>query len=96
MSLVHCGILTLHCVVLEKGEQRWRREIALCLLENGARMDIFAAAMLGQIEIVRTMLEAFPDSLHLRGPHGISLLAHAKAGGREAVPAVELLEALEL
>lgn len=72
-----------------------RRDIALCLLENGARMDIFAAAMLGQVEIVRVMLEAFPDARQLRGPHGIPLLAHAKAGGQEAAAVVDLLEKLE-
>jgi hypothetical protein len=72
-----------------------RRDIALFLLENGARMDIFAAAMLGQVEIVRAMLEAFPDALHLRGPHGIPLRAHAIAGGQEAAAVVELLEKME-
>ncbi len=37
-----------------------RRDIALHLIENGARMDIFAAAMLGHLEIVRAMIEAVP------------------------------------
>jgi hypothetical protein len=69
------------------------RHIALALLERGARMDIFAAAMLGQVEIVRAILTAFPEARHLRGPHGISLLAHAKAGGQEAAAVVELLQA---
>ncbi len=73
-----------------------RKDIALCLLERGARMDIFAAAMLGQVEIVQAMLRAFPDARHLLGPHGIPLLAHAKAGGQEAAPVVELLQKLAL
>src|ERR1044071_7056519 len=33
-----------------------RSDIANCLLENGARLDLFAAAMLGQLEIVRAAL----------------------------------------
>ncbi len=73
-----------------------RKDIAHYLLEKGARMDIFAAAMLGQVEIVRAILKAFPDARHLRGPHGIPLLDHAKAGGQEAALVVELLQTLEL
>jgi hypothetical protein len=73
-----------------------RKDIAHYLLAKGARMDIFAAAMLGQVEIVRAILQAFPDARHLRGPHGIPLLNHAKAGGQEAAVVVELLEAREV
>ncbi len=62
-----------------------RKDIATFLLGRGARMDIFVAAMLGRLDILRPTLEAFPELLHSRGPHGISLLRHAKAGGAEAV-----------
>jgi len=72
-----------------------RRDIALSLLEKGARMDIFAAAMLGQLEIVQSILKAFPDARQLRGPHGIPLLAHAVAGGQEAAGVVDLLQSFE-
>ncbi|HZR39741.1 MAG TPA: ankyrin repeat domain-containing protein [Ktedonobacteraceae bacterium] len=68
-----------------------RKDIALYLLEKGARMDIFAAAMLGKVEIVQAMLKAFPAARDLRGPHSISLMDHAKAGGEEAAAVVELL-----
>src|SRR5919204_4385777 len=37
-----------------------RRDIAELLLEHGARLDVFAAAMLGETEIVRAILDAFP------------------------------------
>jgi hypothetical protein len=70
-----------------------RRDIALFLLERGARMDVFAAAMLGETEIVRAMLTAWPGLRDARGPHGIPLLEHANAGGEQAQPVVELLEA---
>jgi hypothetical protein len=69
-----------------------RRDIALVLLERGARMDIFAAAMLGEVETVRAMLAAHPALRDAPGPHGIPLLAHAQAGGKEASGVVELLE----
>ncbi len=71
-----------------------RRDIALALLEHGARLDLFAAAMIGEVEIVRSLLDAFPAMLETRGPHGIPLLAHAEAGGAEARPVVELLQAV--
>ena len=71
-----------------------RRDIALSLLENGARMDIFAAAMLGHLEIVRAMLTAVPEAGRWRGPHGIPLLKHAEAGGAEAAPVADYLHAL--
>jgi hypothetical protein len=69
-----------------------RRDIALFLLERGARVDIFAAAMLGEIEVVRTMLATFPALGDAPGPHGISLLAHAQAGGDLAQGVVDFLE----
>src|SRR5437764_14146460 len=61
-----------------------RREIAEHLLMHGARMDLFAAAMLGETQIVRAMLEAQPSLRDARGPHGIPLIAHAEAGGEQA------------
>ena len=71
-----------------------RRDIAKYLLEQGARLDLFAAAMLGKLEIVRATLEAFPAALHVPGPHGIPLIAHAKAGGGAASAVLTYLESL--
>ena len=72
-----------------------RKDIAHSLLGRGARMDIFAAAMLGQLEIVQAIINAFPDARYLRGPHGISLLAHAQVGGEEATNVVQFLQNAE-
>jgi hypothetical protein len=69
-----------------------RRDIAEYLLAHGARMDIFAAAMLGEVEIVRAMLDAWPELRDARGPHGIPLVAHAEAGGEQAREVLELLQ----
>ncbi len=71
-----------------------RRDIALYLLDQGARLDLFAAAMLGQLELVQATLRAFPAALHVPGPHGIPLLAHAKAGGDQAAAVLAFLETL--
>jgi hypothetical protein len=57
-------------------------------------MDIFAAAMLGQTEIVQAILKIFPETRHLRGPHGIPLLNHALAGGDETAEVVAILQDL--
>lgn len=69
-----------------------RRDIAEYLIEQGARIDIFAAAMLGQTEVVRAFIEASPGIQRTPGPHGIPLLAHARAGGTQAAAVVALLE----
>ena len=70
-----------------------RRDIATYLLEHGARLDLFAAAMLGNLDIVRVTLEAYPEAMEIPGPHGIPLIAHAQAGGKEAVDVYEYLKA---
>lgn len=71
-----------------------RRDIALYLLENGARLDLFTAAMLGNLEIVRATLAAYPEAINIPGPHGIPLMAHAQAGGNEALQVFEYLKSL--
>ena len=69
-------------------------EIANYLLENGARLDLFAAVMLGNLDIVKAALAAYPGAVNIPGPHGISLIAHAQAGGHDAKSVLEFLEAL--
>jgi hypothetical protein len=71
-----------------------KRDIALYLLKNKARMDLFCAAMLGQLEIVQTVLTIWPEALMVPGPHGIPLLEHARQGGKEAKPVHDFLKAL--
>ena len=58
-----------------------RRDIVDFLLTKGARLDIFAAAFLGRLTLVRAIIHETPAALHQAGPHGISLLEHAKKGG---------------
>ena len=57
------------------------------------RMDIFAAAMLGRLDIVQGIAAAQPEAWKAPGPHGISLMTHAKKGGKEAAAVVKFLQA---
>ncbi|HET8626524.1 MAG TPA: hypothetical protein VFL91_03850 [Thermomicrobiales bacterium] len=69
-----------------------QREIARYLLDRGARLDLFAAAMLGDLEVVKAIVAAYPAAREARGPHGIPLLAHARVGGADAAAVVAFLE----
>ena len=71
-----------------------RRDIAEFLLEHNARMDVFAATMLGHLEIVKAAVTAFPNIVHVPGPHKIPLIAHAQKGGAQAVAVLEFLKPL--
>jgi hypothetical protein len=54
-----------------------RRDIVELLLARGARIDLFAAAMMGQLEAVRAFLTLEPKLIDARGPHGFNLHFHA-------------------
>jgi hypothetical protein len=71
-----------------------QREIALYLLERGARLDLFAAAMLGELEIVKAIVTAFPAAKDALGAHRIPLIVHARNGGQAALPVLQYLESL--
>jgi hypothetical protein len=71
-----------------------RRDIANYLLEHGARLDLFAAAMLGKLEIVKAVLTEYPEANGIPGPHGIPLIEHARAGGETALTVVDYLESI--
>ena len=67
------------------------REIAEFLLANGARIDLPTVVMLGKLDVVKAVLEAFPDAINTPGAHGIPLIAHAKFGGEPAEPVLAYL-----
>jgi ankyrin repeat protein len=58
-----------------------RRDIALFLLDSGARIDAFSAAMLGYRDVVLALLRAAPSTATTKGPHGYTLLYHAALSG---------------
>lgn len=68
-----------------------QRGIAEFLLDRGARIDIFAAATLGHTAVVKAFVTAQPGVQRTLGPHGITLLAHAKAGGKPAADTLAYL-----
>ena len=72
-----------------------RRDIVGYLLENGARPDIFCAAMLGMLDVVQTMLKFQPKLIDVRGPHGFTLHFHAQVGGKEAEPVLDYLQSVK-
>ncbi|MGZ5218830.1 MAG: hypothetical protein ACXWC7_02095 [Chitinophagaceae bacterium] len=67
-------------------------ELALYLLEKGARPTICVAAMLGKIDVVKAFISAYPQMKDAVGPHKISLVRHAKAGGENAKEVLEYLQ----
>ena len=68
--------------------------IADFLLQHGARPTIFSAAMMGQLDAVKAFIAARPGIQKTLGPHGITLMSHAKAGGRDAAAVVQYLASL--
>ncbi|MDX2177735.1 MAG: hypothetical protein SF028_14835 [Candidatus Sumerlaeia bacterium] len=55
-----------------------RRQIAEFLMSQGARPDLFTFAMLGNRAVIEAAVRASPGIQGVRGPHGITLLQHAK------------------
>jgi hypothetical protein len=72
-----------------------RRDIVGFLLEKGARIDIFCAAMLGQLDAVRSFLALQPKLIDAPGPHGLSLHFHAQVGGKEAEHVLDYLQSVK-
>ena len=70
------------------------KPIADFLLQHGARPTIFSAAMMGQLDAVKAFIAARPGIQKTLGPHGITLMSHAKAGGADAAAVVQYLASL--
>jgi len=70
------------------------KKLAQYLIDQGAQTNLFTAAMFGRLDIIKPMLDYFPKSLHMKGPHGYTLLHHANVGGKEAEPVAEYLKSL--
>src|SRR6185436_15497830 len=67
------------------------KPIADFLLANGARPTIFSAAMMGQLDAVKAFIAARPGVQKTLGPHGLTLMWHAKQGGPDAAAVVQYL-----
>jgi hypothetical protein len=71
------------------------REIAEFLVANGARPTIFTAAMLGQLDVVKAAIAAAPGIQRTKGPHSITLMRHAVAGGPRAQEVADYLKSID-
>jgi hypothetical protein len=71
-----------------------QRAIAEFLLENGAPPTLFSATMLGQLDVVKAFITATAGLQKIRGPHSLSLMVHAKAGGPPTSAVVAYLESV--
>ena len=60
------------------------KEIVNYLIEKGARPTLHVMTMLGKIDLVKPIIEAYPILLNSLGPHGFTFLHHAEKGGEEA------------
>ncbi len=72
-----------------------RRDIVELLLGRGARIDLFCAAMMGQLDAVKAFLTLQPKLIDARGPHGFSLHFHAQVGGKDAEPVLAYLQSIK-
>jgi hypothetical protein len=72
-----------------------RRDIVEFLLAKGARIDIFCAAMMGQLDAVKSFLALEPHLIDAKGPHGFTLHFHAQVGGKEAEPVLDYLQSVK-
>lgn len=72
-----------------------RKDIVTYLLSKGARMDLFCATMMGQLEIVKSMLTLEPALIDARGPHGFNLHFHAQVGQEDAKPVLDYLQSIK-
>jgi len=59
------------------------KDIANFLIDTGSRVTLFVLTMLGKTELVKPILEAYPKLIFANGPHGFTLLHHAKVGGKD-------------
>ena len=72
-----------------------RHDIVELLLEQGARPDIFCSAMLGQVDVVRTLITFQPKLIDVKGPHGFSLHFHAQVGGERSADVLDYLQSVK-
>ncbi len=76
---------------LDAASHTGNKAIADFLLANGARPTIFSAAMMGHVDVVKAFIAARPGVQRNLGPHGLTLMWHAKQGGPDAAAVVQYL-----
>jgi ankyrin repeat protein len=74
-----------HETPLEAASHMGNRTIAEWLLDRGAPLNIFTAAMLGRVDDVVRFLDEDPDLVRQRGVHGMPMLFFPAASGQLGV-----------
>ena len=69
---------------IEGAGHKGNKVVANYLIEKGARINLFVLTMLGKTDLVKPTLEAYPNLIFSKGPHGLTLLHHAEIGGNES------------
>ena len=72
-----------------------RRDIVEFLLDHGARIDIFCAAMMGQLDAVKAFLTLQPKLIDAKGPHGFTLHFHAQVGAKDSEKVLAYLQSIK-
>ena len=72
-----------------------RKDIVKFLLDRGARINIFCAAMMGLKETVKEMLTLEPKLIDAKGPHGFSLHFHAQVGQEDSKEVLDYLQSIK-
>lgn len=71
-----------------------RLDIVQQLISAGARPDIFTFVMMGNLAAVKAMIAVQPGVQKVPGPHGITMLAHARNSGERAKEVYDYLISL--
>ena len=72
-----------------------RHDIVELLLGRGARIDLFCAAMSGQLDAVKAFLTLEPRLIEAKGPHGFGLHFHAQVGGEKSAGVLDYLQSVK-
>lgn len=72
-----------------------RQDIAEYLLSKGATPSLFSWVLFGDLHMVQEIVERQPGIQRVAGPHSISLLAHARMGGRQSEAVLQYLHSLK-
>lgn len=72
-----------------------RHDIVEFLLGEGARIDLFCAAMMGMLEVVKTIITLQPKLIDARGPHGFNLHFHAQVGDTKSAAVLDYLQTVK-
>lgn len=77
---------------IEGAGHKGNKEVANYLIEKGARVNLFVLTMLGKTSLVKPTLEAYPNLIFSKGPHGLTLLHHAEIGGEASKELYDYLQ----